>query len=260
MEGKKSNWICFCLQHENIPSLFHTHYLSTSVPFFLFLCVWALGEKYGNSAVFSSPSRSLCIRPLSLFVLPVSVPGCIFIYACPRELSQCRFLQACIWMTMWLTVFAQYCLCITVCEFWMCVSLAALHALWSLLSFLPLMFFPAVCKLPHWCTILSCMLRFCHCKCLNKYVCVCVCVCVFTPFLLYLSHISLHDLTHSPLSSLAIVFCHLAIVLGVEGRGRRWNWVEICQTWWCSPTLLPHRSVWMKVKYLCSDTFTHTNK
>lgn len=32
---------------------------------------------------------------------------------------------------------------------------AALHALWSLLSLLPLMLFPVVSKLPHWCTILS---------------------------------------------------------------------------------------------------------
>lgn len=60
----------------------------------------------------------------------------------------------------------------------------------------------------------------------------------------------------------AIVFCHLEIVLGVEGRGRRWNWVEICQTWWCSPTLLPRRSVWMKVKHLVLTAHTHrrTNK
>lgn len=42
--------------------------------------------------------------------------------------------------------------------------------------------------------------------------------------------------------------CPLAIVSGVEGRGRQWSWAGICQTWWFSPTLLPHKSVWMKVK------------
>lgn len=72
-------------------------------------------------------------------------------------------------------------------------------------------------------------------------------------FSLYMSCISLHDLTVLT----AIVFCHLEIVSGLGGRGRRWNWVEICQTWWCSPTLLPHRRAWMKVKSKSSDNSTH---
>lgn len=50
---------------------------------------------------------------------------------------------------------------------------------------------------------------------------------------------------------------HLTIVSGVEERGRRWNWAEICQISWCSPTLLPHRSVLMKVKHQSYDTCTH---
>lgn len=46
------------------------------------------------------------------------------------------------------------------CELRVCVHVhvrayATLHVLWSLLSFLPLMLFPVVSKLPHWCTILS---------------------------------------------------------------------------------------------------------
>ena len=50
---------------------------------------------------------------------------------------------------------AQDCVCMTVCRVCVCncvrvnVCLAALHALRSPLSFLPLMLFPVVCKLLH---------------------------------------------------------------------------------------------------------------
>lgn len=72
-----------------------------------------------------------------------------------------------------------------------------------------------------------------------------------------MSHIFLYDLTDSTSVWSASVFCHLGIVSGLVGRGRRWNWAEICQTWWCSLTLLPHRSVWMKVKSQSSDNCMH---
>lgn len=41
--------------------------------------------------------------------------------------------------------------CVCMCVWLLCVSLAALHALWFLLSILPLMLFPVVSML-HWCT------------------------------------------------------------------------------------------------------------
>lgn len=94
----------------------------------------------------------------------------------------------------------------------------------------------------------SSCLQFASCFNDGKILFLWVCGCLHV-FLVYLSHMSLRALTPAPLSSLAIVFCHLAFVfLGGEGRGRRWNWVEICQTSWCSPTPLPLRSAWMKVK------------
>ena len=198
---------------------------------------------------FSCLSRSLCTRPLSLFILPVSVSGCVFIYACPRELSH-RSLRECVWVAMWLTTVLRktvcawpcvvcVCVCVVVC---VCVNayLAALHALRSPLSFLPLMLFPVVCKLLHWCTALCCLRCSGHCKCLNNYSSV---------------GMSSHSLSSALSWKLTSVIWYLS--LGVEGRGRRWSWAEICPTWWCSPTLLHHRSVWMKVKHQRSNTFTH---
>lgn len=86
----------------------------------------SIKQQYGNAAVFSSLSGSLYKKPLSLFVLPLSVPGCIFIYACPQELSQCGFLQACIWVAVWpnclsASLHAHDCVCVlyinvNVCE------------------------------------------------------------------------------------------------------------------------------------------------
>lgn len=225
----------FSITHVLCPPLSH---------FFLFLCERALGKD-----VWKFSTVALCVESLCLLCCSPSLSSWLHIHICmSMGTVKAQILAS---MAMWLTVFVHDWVC-NVCSLmcvWFCASLTALHVLWSLLSFLPLMLLPAVCKLPSWCTIFSCLWSFCHCKCLNK--CMRASMSYFTYFLLYLPHVSLHNLTHShPLSS-------LEIVSGAGGRGRQWNWVEICQTWWCSPTLLPHRSVWMKVNTL---TATHTHK
>lgn len=88
------------------------------------------------------------VGPLSLFFSPASPAGCIFMRARHRA-DSCKHVASKLPY-----VFARD----GVERVRECVSArvhAALHALWSLLSFLPLMLFPVVSKLPHWCTILS---------------------------------------------------------------------------------------------------------
>lgn len=86
-----------------------------------------------------------------VFVFPASPPGCIFMCALPRETVTAQIPASVLCLNghvclrkMWV---ARVCVHVR--------AYATLHVLWSLLSFLPLMLFPVVSKLPHWCTILS---------------------------------------------------------------------------------------------------------
>lgn len=116
----------------------------------------------------SCPSHSLCIRPLSLF----SQPLVLVAYSYMHVLGNCHNEDSCKHVSEWLSDCAKLgvhdCVCVCVCVGGGClhVNLAALHVLWSVLSFLPLMLFPVVSKLPHLCTVLSCLLLSYH-RCLK---------------------------------------------------------------------------------------------
>lgn len=90
-----------------------------------------------------------------------------------------------------------------------------------------------------------------------KYLCLCMYV-FLHPLLCALAVCYIYK--HLLFSVYLMQRCHLVLVVGVGGRGRQWSWAEICQTWLCSPTLLPLRNVWMKVKSQSLNTRPYINK
>lgn len=165
-------------------------------------------------------------------------------YACPREMSHCRILQAGSWGSM-----LTDSLCVTVCAWLDCVCvcvsavLVCMHICESCCTACALLSFDAPPCALHAALLMerpSRLLCYCYCKRLKGRMGVCVRV-------LSIRHSHYKYLSRRvnvlPSHSLSSALPCSGRVLGLGGRGRRWNWAEICQTWWCLPTPLPLRSV-----------------
>lgn len=116
------------------------------------------------------PSAVLCIQgPLfSRFFQPLF----LVVYPCMHVLGNCHNTDSSKRVSDWLCGWLCLCVpeCAGLCVFGL-VSIVALHVLWSLFSFLPLMLFPVVSKLPLIGNPL-CPAMFLHCNWVNECLCV----------------------------------------------------------------------------------------
>lgn len=237
--------LVFILKCQSKPSVQELicSFLRQTQTFCLSLSVhWARSKE---TKLFFSFSSSVCKWPLSLpfFVLSASPHGYIFMYACHQELSQCRYLQG-----RPLSVYLTDYVCVQVCvrayvNRYVCDHACMCESSCIECALVPMRVYPFD-SLPRGlqgAALISKPPFPGQCKCVKKgdgrvYVLLFILLPMSWYFTGLLGYIFILQI---------ILLCHLAVVilLGLERKERRWNWAEICQTWWCLPTLLPHRSV-----------------